>query len=339
MHRPTPYARARPGFRQRPGRSSDQALAPPPADPPAHLLDRPPPVSAELVEHLTDLWHLLVRTDNLLGPRVALPAVEQQARLIEDVLPSARGTVRQSLLRLGSWYAESASWLCEDAGRLPAASPWLTRATEWAHESGDQVMLAWTLFRRSQHAHAHRDAAAVVGLARAACRDSGDLALAIRAAALQQEAHGHALDGDEIACHRALDAAAAIAASPEQDGDARSGHGEFCTATYIEIQRGACWLELGHPVRAAAILRHAIGELPTVYRRDRGVYLARLAGALAARGEPDEAVEVALDSLSMARRTGSGRALEHVREVDRLLSRSAPSASALRLRDALSASS
>lgn len=40
----------------------------------------------ELVSHLRDQWHALVRTDNLLGPRYALAAVRDHALAGEELL-------------------------------------------------------------------------------------------------------------------------------------------------------------------------------------------------------------------------------------------------------------
>src|SRR5690349_2090136 len=40
----------------------------------------------DLIAHLEDQWHLLVKTDNLFGPRYALRGVLDQLRLIEDLL-------------------------------------------------------------------------------------------------------------------------------------------------------------------------------------------------------------------------------------------------------------
>src|SRR6266568_2193294 len=117
------------------------------------------------------------------------------------------------------------------------------------------------------------------------------------AAILQQEAHVHAMDGDERMCHRALDRAHLLAAAEDDPGDASAGHGSFCTPAYLEMQRGVCWLTLDRPGKAVAALEAAIRSLPPVYRRDRGVGLSRQAAAFAALGEPGEAAAVAKKAL------------------------------------------
>lgn len=60
----------------------------------------------------------------------------------------------------------------------------------------------------------------------------------MRAVIVQQEAHGHALDGDEVMAHRTLDHALQWVAH-DTVGNARGGHGSFCTGAYLELQRAA----------------------------------------------------------------------------------------------------
>jgi hypothetical protein len=128
---------------------------------------------------------------------------------------------------------------------------WTGRSMEWALEAGDRLMTSWALFRRGEHAAADGNAATAAGLAGAARREGGELPSPMLAAILQQEAHAYALDGAEAACQTALDHARDKAASPDDPGDASSGHGSFCTPGYVEMQRGRCWLRLGRPLRGA----------------------------------------------------------------------------------------
>ena len=265
----------------------------------------------ELIGLLDDQWHALVRTDNLLGPRHALGGVRDQLGVIDTLLRSVRPPVRHRVLELGAKYAESAAWLHEDSGDMNGARYWTGRSMEWALEAGDRLMMSWVLFRRGEHAAADGDAAAVAGLAAAARRERKNLPGPMLAAILQQEAHAYALDGDEAACHAALDQAHRQAASPDDRGDASNGHGSFCTPAYVEMQRGLCWLLLGQPAKARAALDGAIRSLPPVYRRDRGVALSALATAFAAIGEADEAAITATQALAVARDAGVGKNRQH----------------------------
>jgi tetratricopeptide (TPR) repeat protein len=266
----------------------------------------------ELIAHLSAQWHALVKTDNMLGPRHALDAVHAYLGVIVALLRTARPPIRQKVLPLGARYAESVAWLHEDAGDLPSARFWTGRSMEWAVEGGDRLMVSWTLFRRSQQAMVTRDPAQIVGLASAARRRARGLAGPMRAAILQQEAHAHALDGAERDCQKALDRAHDLAAEPDDPGDASNGHGSFCTPAYLEMQRGICWLTLAQPAKAVTALEAAIGSLPPVYRRDRGVGLSQQAAAFAALGEPAAAAVAAAKALDIAQDSGSGRILRMI---------------------------
>lgn len=285
-------------------RTDRQAAAPEPAE------------WQQVLGELGERWHVLVRVDNLDGPAVALDGVTGELRTINRHLPYARGGTRVTLLRHAARYAESVAWLHEDLCDLSAAATWTGRAMEWALESGDALMVSWTLFRRSQQATAAGEPGAAVGLAGAALRTTG-LTPAMRAAILQQSAHGHALDGAEAACRQALDDAEVGAAVPDVDGDARDGHGAFCTTAYLDVQRGACWLRLGVPNRAVDQLERAVPALPEAYRRDQGAALARLAAARAANGDVAQAAEEARSALDIAGETRSARTRASVAAVAR----------------------
>jgi DNA-binding XRE family transcriptional regulator len=273
----------------------------------------------EVLVHLQDQWHTLVRADNLLGPRFALAGVRDQISIIEELLPNCTGARRAEFVTLAATYAESAAWLHEDAGQMPAATFWVGRAMEWAHEAGDELLLAWTLFRRSQHAAASRDPQRTISLALAAGRRGDFLPNPMRAAIAQQEAHGYALAGEEILSNRALDAAHQWAAL-DNAGDARGGHGSFCTQTYLELQRAHCWTVLGKPRRAVQVYESMLPTLPPVYRRDRGTACSRFAQARVDAGQPEAGSNMAREALAIARSSGSLRTEHEVALVGQRLS-------------------
>ncbi len=272
----------------------------------------------ELLAHLRAQWHLFVKTDNLFGPRYALSGVLLHVQLLEELVVSARASARTEFVTLAAQYAESAAWIYEDSDDLAAAATYNSRAMEWAHEAGDHLLLAWTLFRRSQQATYRADAASVVGLSQAARRNAAVLTPPMRAAITQQEAHGYALDGDEAQAQRLLDESHHWAAT-DTAGDAREGHGSFCTATYIELQRAACWLRLGNPQRALELYETTLPTLPSVYRRDRGVALSWCAMAHLAADQPEQAACMAREALQIAHSVGSQRTVRQVRAVGRRL--------------------
>jgi transcriptional regulator with XRE-family HTH domain len=261
--------------------------------------------ACEVVDHLTRAFPELSTADWLLGPHQVLGTVGGHLDLVQQLLPNLAGTKRSRLLQVGARYAEFASWLNQDSGNARAAMHWADRAMEWAQEAGNPLMVSYVLVRKADQAAATRDAPRTIGLAQTALEHRRRLTSRGRAVALQQVAVGHALAGNEFACQRALDSAAQLAERSQQEGD--EGPGRYCTSAYVEIQRAATWIELGRPERAITLFEDSLARLPSVHRRDRGVYLARLASAYALSGSPDVSVRKGWEALTVAQATGSRR--------------------------------
>jgi transcriptional regulator with XRE-family HTH domain len=277
-------------------------------------LDEPPlrrpasvPVAhaSEVADHLARAFPELSTEDWLLGPHHVLGTVGGHLDLIQQLLPNLAGARRGRLLQVGARYAEFASWLNQDSGNVRAATHWADRAMEWAQEVGNPHMVSYVLVRKADQAAATRDMPRTIGLAQSALQHGRRLTSRGRAVALQQLAVGHALAGNEVACQRALDTAAQLAERSQQEHD--EGPGRYCTPAYVEIQRAATWIELGRPERAITLLEDSLARLPSVHRRDRGVYLARLASAYALSGSPDTSVPKGWEAWTVAQATGSRR--------------------------------
>jgi transcriptional regulator with XRE-family HTH domain len=248
--------------------------------------------------------------DWLLGPKLVLAAVPEHLSLITELLAVVKGETRTTVLNLGARYGEFASWLYQDRGKLADASYWADRAIEWAQQANNPLMVSYVLMRKSNQASARGDAPNAIGLAQAAQRQPR-LTPRTLAVVMQQEAHGHALAGDERSAHALLDKAFVQAAASDQNGD--EGPGRYCIPSYIEIQRATCWLQLGHPKRAIKLFDTELQKLPRVHRRDRGVYLARLGLAHAMDQQPEQAAALGREALDTAKATGSGRIIEELR--------------------------
>jgi transcriptional regulator with XRE-family HTH domain len=261
--------------------------------------------ASEVADHLSRAFPELSTADWLLGPHPVLGTAGGHLDLVQQLLPNIAGAKRVRLLQVGARYAEFASWLNQDSGNARAATHWADRAMEWAQEAGNPLMVSYVLVRKADQAAATRDAPRTIGLAQSALQHRRRLTSRGRAVALQQEAVGHALAGNEVACQRALDAAVQLAERSQQEGD--QGPGRYCTPAYVEIQRAATWIEFGRPDRAINLLEDSLARLPSVHRRDRGVYLARLASAYALSSSPDVSVRKGWEALAVAEATGSRR--------------------------------
>ncbi|WP_432832939.1 hypothetical protein [Dactylosporangium sp. CA-092794] len=270
--------------------------------------------AAEMLAHLQEQWHSLVRADNLFGPRHALTGVEAQLAVLQELMNADVDEFRIPTVRLAAQYAESAAWLHEDADDMERARYWTSQAMEWAYAAGDHTMVSWTAYRRSQQLTADGLATQAIGLAQAARRDEDQLPGPMRAAIRVQEAIGFALRQDEDAAQRLLDEAQSWAGD-DRNGDARGGHGSFCTSGYIEAHRAQCLVLLRSPRRAIGHYEQALPALAPVYRRDRAAALAGKASAHAAADQPEEAAAAARLALPMARRAGSRRIVRRLAAV------------------------
>ena len=280
-----------------------------------------------LSEHLGQMWHALVRADNLLGPRYALGGVLDNIGAVYASMPHLQGTDAQRLLGWGAKFAESAAWLYEDLGELQQATSWLHRAHVWASRAGDDSMTTWTMVGQARQALERGDPLASLPLLEAAESAGRLVSPAMGAAALCYQAEAHALKGNERACQQALDLAETCVSELEYDdrGDAAAGgHGAFCTTNYVAAQRGRCWRMLGKPDRALPLYLEGLSKQPVVYQRDRGWGLAGLARVLHALGDSEQAVTMAYEALQIGLTTGSARTVDEALRVVPELSPSAP---------------
>jgi hypothetical protein len=127
----------------------------------------------------------------------------------------------------------------------------------------------------------------------------------VQAVAVLQEARGLALARDETACRRKLDEAQELASIGQRSS--ADGPGRHCTVEFVELQRASCLMELGRARSAIESFERGLARLPTIHRRDRGVYLSRLAVAHAIGGDPEAASATGLQAAQIAHATGSER--------------------------------
>jgi hypothetical protein len=73
------------------------------------------------------------------------------------------------------------------------------------------------------------------------------------------------------------------------------------------VQRATCYGRLGLTDAALKLWDRIIPGMPASSRRDVGVFRVRQAQALAAGGEPDQAVAIAVEVVPVAAATGSAR--------------------------------
>lgn len=254
--------------------------------------------------------------DGEAGPRRVLPTVLGMLGAIQQHARDVKPGVRRALLGIGADGAEFAGWLYRDLHDLASAARWYDRAMEWAQEAQDGSMQAYVLIKKSQMAYDSRELGRTRTLAEAAGVVSPDLRPSVRAEQLQQVALGLATHGEPLSVvERKLDAARQVLVDAEP-GAEQSGPGFF--ATTLDLRAAAIYTEAGVPGRAASIFDRILAD-GVLSRRDTALFSARRAAALALSGQPDEAVDIALGALELARATSSERTLTILGDVVRTL--------------------
>ena len=270
------------------------------------------------IEHFRAARRVLVQTDNLLGPRQAMLTVQQTLAALRPLRQDASGQDARDLLELQVRYAELAGWLAQDLGDVWAATTWTDRALQWALANGDPNLISYVLGRKSQLAADTGEGMDALDLAEAAQRGTKPRSR-LQAIGEMHRAHGLALCGEEADALRTYDVALRLVSHLEDPGP----WGSWLNAGYVHVQRARSLHVLGHHREAADGFRDAIGNLPTTYRRDRGVYLARTARVHASLGEPEQAATFGVEAVAIASETGSARIITELAQLDHQLAEQA----------------
>ncbi|MFJ7244534.1 DNA-binding protein [Kitasatospora sp. NPDC098652] len=266
---------------------------------------------------MRSLRRSLVECDNVLGPREVLATAQEHIQLIQRLRREASGNDRKALLQLLAEYAEFCSWLHQDGGDHRSAQYWADRATDWASACGDHDLIAYITARKAQLAGDMKESVDAVDLADYAQRLARP-GSRLSAMGAVYGAHGHALLGDELTAQHTFDQALALVTDPSE---APIGRGRWLNAAYVEAQRARSLSLLGHHQEAVAGFEQAIRSLPSNFRRDRGVYLARSAISQLAANGPEQAAATGEAALGIALSTGSARIFTELAMLDGLLQR------------------
>lgn len=228
------------------------------------------------------------------------------------------GTLRRDYLALQARYAESLSWLNEEAGRDADALYWTDRASEWAQTGGWTAMMSYTFVRRSMLAITFTsDGATAVDYATTAL-DIPRAPARIRGLAAKQAAFGYALTLDPDRSTRALDTAMDLLSAADDDGS-ELGQRSVPGDDLYRIFQSTCAIYLGKGEQAIDILQPRLDALSTSSARTAAITTAKLSHAYANAGQPHEAAQLALRALEQSERLESRSALNEVRRAGLVL--------------------
>jgi transcriptional regulator with XRE-family HTH domain len=253
------------------------------------------------------------------GPKVLLPLLETQTRLVTGLAADAPSGIRGPALQLASRFAEFTGWMCQEAGDSAAALGWTGEAADLARAGGDPHLGSYALVRRALVTLYRGDAGETVNLAREA--QSGTLPPRIRGLAAQREAQGHALVGDERACLRSLDRARELLGTGAADDSGEPVIGTTHVSDPAAMTTGWCLHDLGRPKAAAAILDRECRRIPPHALRTRARYGFRRSLAHAASGEIEQACTIAGELLGTMPAVPSATVNSDIRRLARELSR------------------
>lgn len=202
----------------------------------------------DAVSQLLVLRRIVNDAHNWRATGALLPAVRSMYDFIDVLRRNARGDVRRRLLGTGAMYAEFYGWLHEEIGDLRGAGAWTSRALEQGQAADDRDVVAYCYVRLSQLAEADGDDDRVIGLARAAQRETG-VSPVVRAMALRQEARGLARAGQD-ACMARFDLAQALVLEVRPPRSDEYSIGYCFTDLHVQLQRAASLVDLADHRRA-----------------------------------------------------------------------------------------
>lgn len=186
-----------------------------------------PPVSAidDAASPIIRFRALLVEYRELgqiLDPGSVVHLVIQSLDSLRTLAARTSGADQCAALSLAARFAEYAGWMAQELGKDQAAIYWTDLCADFARAAEDRELVGYTLVRRAELFLYQDDGSSTVEFAARVgelCSDTY-----IGALALQREAQGHAIVGDERACMRALESARELeAATAVVSGDTRLG--------------------------------------------------------------------------------------------------------------------
>ncbi|GLY49673.1 helix-turn-helix transcriptional regulator [Lentzea sp. NBRC 102530] len=257
----------------------------------------------DAVSQLLVLRRIINDAHNWRATGALMPAVRGMYGVIDTLRRNARGDVRRRLLGTGAMYAEFYGWLYEEVGDMHSACTWTSRALEQGQAADDRDVVAYCYVRLSQLAEADGDDDRVIGLARAAQRETG-VRPVVRAMAVRQEARGLARAGLHASMTR-FDLARSLVQDVERPRTDEYSIGYCFTDLHVELQRAASMVDLADHRRAIDAYTTLMPRWGSVCQWEQGVHTATLAYAHAATGDVERAAELGLVALDLASQTGS----------------------------------
>ncbi|MFC4854628.1 helix-turn-helix domain-containing protein [Actinophytocola glycyrrhizae] len=253
----------------------------------------------------------------MMSPSLVIAGVIAHLHTLRTLAVDNPEPMRTELMLLAARVAEYAGWMSQEAGREADALRWTDRAVTFAADH-DPHLASFALFRHAEVALYQHDPARTIELARMAQQDrtAGPRILGLAA---RIEAQGHALAGDVSGYGAALDRAAELLATREEnDGPVL---GPASVPDDLALVRGWSLYDLGRPGEAAAVLDRQLHLIPLTARRARARFGVRRALAHAQDSEVEQACLATWEVLADVAIVDSATIRLDLRELNRTLNR------------------
>src|SRR5215470_11962649 len=233
--------------------------------------------------------------DGLIGHVVVLDGLRRRAN----------GCDRPKYCHLQARYADSLSWLSEEAGNLSGAMYWIDRASQWGQAASWHAMSAYSFIRRSRVAFNFSDNGLRAADHARAVLEMADVSPRMQGLAASQIARCYALNGDGSASIRALDDAMRLLSMPAREDEAVLGPDGIVNDDLFAIYRATCDIYLGRGERVVPLLEPRLDSLSASSARRATAARVKVARAYANAGQPEEAAKLSLAALDDIDRIGS----------------------------------
>lgn len=260
------------------------------------------------------------RAARLLPPERLIDGMTGHVALLDALRRRAPASRRREYAIMQARYAESLSWLCEEASDPTGALYWVDRAAQWAAAARWQPMVGYTFVRRSMLVINFTGDGLRAVDATAPVLDMPSMPW-VQGLAAKQTAMGYALAGQPDASARALDQAMSMLARSSRDDEAHLGQRSVVGDDLYTLYQTTCDLYLGRGASVISALQPRLDGLARSSPRTATISRAKLARAYANAGQPSDAARLAWDTLDAHDQVGSHSAVSEIRRTLRVLRR------------------
>jgi hypothetical protein len=277
-------------------------------------------LDSDLLKHFEDSFNGFREAARMLAPqRKLMDGLLGNVAILDGLRRRAAKRDTQRYCGLQARYAESLSWLSEEAGDLPGAMYWIDRASQWAQAANWSAMTEYSFVRRSMMVISFSgDGRRAIDQARLVFEIS-DASPRMKGLAANQMAFGYALTGNRDESCRALDEAMNWFARPAREGDILLGQRSVVDEDLFAIFQATCDVYLGRGASVIGVLEPRLAPLSRSSARTATITRAKLARAYAHAGQPAEACRLVWETLHAIEHVDSLSARSELRRTVRVL--------------------